>query len=412
MLNKVAYLWERRRVLKNMAGNYFSWLLNEAGRKNADPELPTIICVRRTARTRIHNHALSLGKVGVQTILIAHAYDYHYQKETFSEIHPWLHIKQIPGLINKLQRRLNIIAVISSHQPAAQTEVLLEMKRDFPLLIDHHDSAWSQVYFQGTTDIPESGAWLSQSEVASEEKCYRSVDGVIARNGELIELFEENQVKTPVKVFEDRCYRPSFQPVPEHGRPKSGQWSIAYAGAVFSGNEDPRNSHPQLVAYGDTFNRANVHFHIYPSPLHEYSYPDYHAEAARNPFFHIHRSVGYRQIQRTLSAYDLGLINIETPAAFTLFSSKHFQYHIHAKFHAYMEAGLPIIVPACFKREAEIVHEWGIGIVFEKFHDINLAELLDGANIHSMRQSICRAREAWAAENQGEDLLAFISMCS
>jgi len=412
MLGKVAYLWKRRKVLENLAGNYLRWLLYEAGRKRADPKSPTIICVRRTARTRIHNHALSLAEQGIQTILVAQAYDYHYQKETFVEIHPWLQIENIPGIIKRLEKRLNVIAVISSHQPAAQTLALLKMERDFPLLVDHHDSIWSQAYFQKPMKIPETGAWLSQSEIRAEEKSYRSVDGVIARNGELIELFKENNVKTPVKVFEDRCYRPSFQDIPEHGNPKQKQWSIAYAGAVFSGTENPKDSYPQLVPYGEVFSQAKIHFHIYPSPLHEYSYPDYHAEAAQNPFFHIHRSVNYKLIQKTLSQYDFGLINVERPEAYDLFSEKHFRYHIHAKFHAYLEAGLPIIVPSCFAREAEIVREWNIGFIFDKLQDAHLKKQIHEADILSMRQSISNAREAWVADHQGSDLLTFIKKCS
>lgn len=407
MWKRLDYLWERRRVVGTVAANLTRWALHEFGRQRARTDLPTIICVRRTARSRIHNHAISLGPLGVQSILVAQAFDYGYQRAAFAEIHPWFRVDDIPAIVRKLVRRHDVRAVVGSLQPAAQTERLLAMDLPVPLVIDHHDSAWSQVHFQGNAAFTADG-WLSRAEVAAEQHCFRNVAGVIARSHELVELFETNDVTTPTRVFEDCCCAEAFQPIPEHGRPKGDAWSVGYAGAVFSLRDDPRHAYPQFVPFGKTFEQARVHLHIYPSPLHEYSYPDYLAEERRNPFFHLHRSVGFRHVQSTLARYDFGLINVEVSGEYRLFSPVHFKHHVHAKFHTYLEAGLPILVPAYYRREAELVREWDMGIVFESLHGLDLAKLIADTDVARLRANVRRAREAFRAEAQGSALWDFL----
>ncbi len=404
----ISYLWERKRVIAKLANSWISCLIGEPFSSRANPGTPTIIFVRRTARTRFHNHAMSLRSQGVQSILVANAFDYPYQKKAFVEIHPWLQVTSIPSKVKRLIKRHNVVAVIASVQPARQGELLLEMDLSVPLIIDHHDSAWSQSYFQ-QLELPVDGAWLSQSEVAAEERCFRNADGVIARSGELVELFKENGVSTPTEVLEDCCSPELFQPVVSHGSPKKvSGWSIAYAGALFSLGADPATSYPCFTPYASCFAKAQIHLHMYPSPMHEYSYPDYHQESKNNPWFHLHASVGFNEVQHVLSQYDFGLINAERPENYQLFSDVHFRNHVHAKFHSYLEAGLPIIVPSCFEREAELVREWEMGLVFDKLHQWDLRLAIANSDVAFMRKQVAKARESMTATRQSIRMFSFI----
>lgn len=127
LLQRLGYLWARRRVVADLIGNWLAWLVHEAGRQRIPPGQPVVICVRRVARTRIHNHAVALKAEGHATVLVAMAFDYHYHRGAFDAVVPWARVEQIPAIITRLMRRHPVKAVIGSLQPAAQMRELLAM---------------------------------------------------------------------------------------------------------------------------------------------------------------------------------------------------------------------------------------------------------------------------------------------
>ena len=407
-VNLLGYILERHRVLRRLAYHHVYRFVCEAGRHRGRPGVPTILFVRRNARSRIYNHALSLKERGYQCILIAQSFDYPFHKEVFSEIHPWYSVTDITRVVGRLIDRYPVKAVIGSLQPAVQTLELLKMDLPVPLLIDHHDSAWSQYYFLDRQRPREHGdhPWLQAGEVEDERACFTGVDGVLARSQELVRLFEATAVPTPIEVFEDCTCEKYFEQVDISDEPRQDEWAVAYAGMAFPMSHEPRYSFPQFVPLGTVFRDERIHFHVFPGQTHEYRYPEYEKEAQRNRYFHMHRSVDFANIRSTLARYDFGLVAFAPPKDYELFSEVHIKTILHAKFHSYLEAGLPIIVSRAFAYEAELVETNGIGIVADT--PVGLRERIDAGDIRSMRANVARVREKYLARYQGERLERFI----
>ncbi|TAJ92417.1 MAG: hypothetical protein EPO31_12500 [Gammaproteobacteria bacterium] len=406
------YLGERRRVIFRLLKHHALWFFAEAFGNRARADLPTVIFVRRSARSRIYNHAASLATCGFQSLLVAQAFDYPYHREMFPGIYPWYKASSIPAILRKLIAKHKVIAIVSSLQPSAQTLEILKEKWPAPVFIDHHDSAWSQVYFQpdGTQNHGgDSDPWLSAEEVEKEKYCFTHVDGVIARSNELVELFQANSVTTPTEVFEDCCAAEYFEPIASGSGPRREEWAIAYAGMVFPMDHDPRFAFPQFVNLASIFARERIHFHIYPGQHHEYLYPEYDAEAGVNPYFHMHRSVDFGAIRKELARYDFGLVGFNPPSDYRLFSPVHFRHILHAKFHTYLEAGLPIIVSRIFAHEADIIRKYQAGFVVDQSDPAGLRKLIESADIAVLRRNVAVLRNDFLAERQGARLRDFLA---
>jgi len=403
------YLADRHKILIRTIRHHVICLFTELFRNDIDKDKPVIIFIRRGARSRIYNHALSLKSHEVQSILIAQTFDYPYHKKVFNKICIWYRISDICRTVIKLCNKYNVIAVVGSLQPAVQTIELLKLKNKFPLLIDHHDSAWSQVYFQNLNVNNYENSWINAIEVEQEKKCFTSVDGVIARSNELKELFTRNSITTPIEVFEDCCSDQYFQPIDFNDGPRGKEWSLAYAGMVFPSSLAPEYSFPQFMSMSKYFNNEKIHFHIYPGQNHEYCYPDYEAESKINEYFHMKRSLSFMAIRKALTQYDFGLVAFNPPENYKMFSQEHFKHIIHAKFHTYLEAGLPIIVSPVFEREAEILLEAQAGIIFDGATPEGLRERIEQEDIKQMRKNVSLLRESFNVKNQGARLSSFIN---
>lgn len=406
------YLGERRRVISRLLKHHALWFFAEAFRSRVRPGLPVVIFVRRSARSRIYNHAASLTTCGIQSLLVAQAFDYPYHREAFTGIYPWYKVTSIPTILRKLITKYKVIAIVSSLQPSSQTLEILKEKWPAPVFIDHHDSAWAQVYFQPDGVQSHGGGtdpWLSAEEVEKEKDCFTHVDGVIARSNELIELFRENSVNTPVEVFEDCCAAEYFEPIASGSGPRREEWAIAYAGMVYPMDHDPRFAFPQFVNLASIFAGEGIHFHIYPGQHHEYLYPEYDAEAGVNPYFHMHRSVDFGAIRKELARYDFGLVGFNPPSVYRLFSPVHFRHILHAKFHTYLEAGLPIIVSRVFEHEADIIRKYQAGLVVDQNDPAGLRKLIESMDIAALRRNVTTLRNDFLAERQGARLRNFLT---
>lgn len=403
------YYFDRYKIFSRTFKHHILCLLLDFFRKDIDENEPVVIFVRRGARSRIYNHALSLKSQGIKSILIAQAFDYPYHKKVFNKIYPWYRIKDISKKVNIIIEKHNVLAVISSLQPAAQTIELLRQPKAYKLLIDHHDSAWSQVYFQNLKINNQENSWINANEVKQEKECFKSVDGVIARSNELKELFIRNSITTPIEVFEDRCSEEYFQKVKLNNLPKRDDWSLVYAGMVFPSSHLPEYSFPQFMSLAQSFKKEKIHFYIYPGQNHEYRYPDYEMESKNNDYFHMKRAENFIAIRKTLTQYDFGLVAFNPPENYKMFSKEHFKHIIHAKFHTYLEAGLPIIVSPVFEREAKIIEEAQAGIVFNGDGPEGLREIIENVDILKMRKNVIQLRDSFNATNQGSRLLSFIN---
>jgi hypothetical protein len=410
-LKGVSYYWERRKVVKRGMRNWLAWALREPFRPKGRPDETVIVFVRLNARARAFNLGYILRKnEGIRTILLTKVFDYDFQREAFNEIHLFFNYKDLREKVARLARRYNLLAVVGSTQPARQTRILIEMPRDWPVLIDQYDSLWALSYFSGM-DLAEArgvGAGVSPEEVAEEEYCFRHAEGVIVRSGELQVLFKEQDVMTPNYLFEDSCNSRYFQPVTPRNGPKEGEWSVVYPGIFYPMSFDSRIAgDTQLVPLGKLFAEERIHFHLYPSPHHNYQYPEYEAEAARNPYFHLHQAVDFDKVHREIGKYDFGWYANDY-SKWALFSEVYRQHTLSIKFYTFLEAGLSVITNGLHVRSERIVQRMGAGIVVGTDAPKGLRQVIEKQNLPELIQGVERARAELDINRRSGELLAFI----
>ena len=393
-------------MLKNWLSNY----LQEPWRSKGTTKEPVIVCVRLNARARMFNYGWTLRRgQGIRTILVTKVFDYGFQKQAFDEIKIFFLYSHLEKIINKLSRKYEIMAIIGSLQPAVQTFTLLQMKRTWPVFIDHYDSYWCLWHFSKfSIDGPEFTGNFSMEEIETEKYCYTNADGVLARSGSLIKLFHEKKLNTPIRLFEDRCNKKFFQPITLEKGPKGTEWSVVYPGIFYPMHFDKRLfGDIQFVPLGRLFAEEKIHFHLYPSPHHNYQYPEYEAEASRNPYFHIHPPVDFDKIHHEISRYDFGWMAHDFTKAvfFSEFSQK---FELSIKFYTYLEAGLPIIANDLLDRAKSIIDDIGAGIIIGRDAPKGLRQAIEGNDISIIRKNVEHARQMLEIDQISDELFEFL----
>jgi len=405
------YYWQRRKVVKRAIRNLGGWATKEPFRPKGKRGEKVIIFVCQNVRARTFNIAFPLRtREKVRTILLSTVFEYDFQKKAFDEIHVFFNYDQLLKKVAKLADKYEVLAVIGATEPIKQSRVLLDMERRWPVLIDQFDSFWSSTHFAGIDPNKDEEYRHVLPEIEEEKYCFQKADGIIARSGELPLLFKELGLSIPTLLYEDGCNDIYFQPLKPSSR--QGEWSAVYPGIFYPMHLDPKiYGSAQLVPMGPLFAAEKIHFHLYPSPIHDYQYPEYEAEAARNPYFHIHPSVNFDQVQKEISQYDFGWY-ANNFLAYGFTSETYRRFAVSTKFCTYLEAGLPVISNRQHLRGVETIEKTGCGILVEDDAPVGLAKLLEGRNIEELRQGVARAREEMNVNQRGGELLRFIESVS
>lgn len=393
-----------------MLKNWFLYSLKEFFRKNGENKEDVIIFVRMNARTRFYNFGSVLQrKQNIRTILVTQVFEYDFQRQAFDEIKIFLSYSHLKRIVSRYGEKYNIIVLIASLQPAAQALVLLNMDRYWPVFIDHYDSLWCLSYFsKKATEKSDTFTNISQEEINAERFCFENADGIIARSGTLLRLIEENHIKTPIYLIEDKCNKKFFQPVIPHNGPKRSEWSVVYAGIFYPMNFDKNLAgDTQFVPLGRFFAEERIHFNLYPSPHHNYQYPEYYEEASRNPYFHIHSAVDFDKVHQEINQYDFGWNSIDFSRSI-LFSETSRKYELSLKFYTYLEAGLPVIINGLLERSKRIISETGCGFIFENETPQGLRKAIESQDMIQMKKNVIRARESLEIDTISDELFEFL----
>jgi hypothetical protein len=411
VLKKIKYYFSRRKVVFRVLKNWLSSYLQEPWRSKGTTQEPVIVCVRLNARTRMFNYGWTLRhKHKIRTILVTQVFEYGFQKQAFDEIKIFFSYTHLEKIIVEIAKKYQVLAIIGSLQPAAQTLHLLNMKRSWPVFIDHYDSYWSLFHFSKLSiEGPEPTGNFSMEEIEAEKYCYTNADGVLARSGSLVKLFQEKNINTPIRLFEDRCNKKFFQPIWLGSGPKGKEWSVVYPGIFYPMHFDKRLfGDIQFVPLGKLFAKEKIHFHLYPSPHHNYLYSEYEAEAARNPYFHIHPTVDFDNIHQEISKYDFGWQAHDfSKAAFFSETSKQFELSI--KFYSFLEAGLPIIVNELLERGKKIIKDTGAGLCIGNNAPQGLREIIENSDVATIRKNVEHARQVLEIDQISDELFGFLN---
>lgn len=403
------YYWDRRKVVKRTAKNLLEWILREPFRSKGKTGDLAIIFVCQNARARIFNVAHPLRKnENVRTILFSQVFEYKYQSKAFDNIYLYRDYADLENKIKRLADRYNILAAVGSTEPIRQSRILIDMARKWPVLIDQFDSYWSSFHFAGI-DVDRDKKFAHMAEEIKEEKyCFSKAEGVIARTGELPLLFQQEKVPTQTLLYEDGCDSDCFQPIRQVAGPKNKEWSVVYPGIFYPMTFDPQvYASAQLVPLGKLFAREKIHFHLYPSPIHDYQYPEYLKEAARNPYFHMHPSVDFSKIQKEISEYDFGwYANNYLKYGFT--SEIYRKYAVATKVCTYLEAGLPVISNGLHLRSADIIRKNGCGLLVDVEAPKGLRSILEKQDLPALLEGVRKARAKMDVNKRSGELFSFI----
>ena len=97
------------------------------------------------------------------------------------------------------------ITAFGSTQPCVQVRTLINMPRCWPVFIDQYDSYLAITYFAGINPEEDQRFTYMAPEVKDEQYCYKNVDGIIARSGDLCLLIKKKNINKPVFIYEDGC---------------------------------------------------------------------------------------------------------------------------------------------------------------------------------------------------------------
>jgi hypothetical protein len=409
-MKSLQYYWDRRNVVQRTAKNLLKWGFREPLRPRGKKGEKAIVFVCQNARARIFNIAYPLRHTeNIRTILLSKVFEYGFQARAFDEIHFFRNYSDLEKKIARLDRRYELLAAIGTTEPIRQSRVLIDMRADWPTMIDQFDSYWSTTHFAGMNIYKDERCKHIISEVEEEEYCFRKADGVIARTGELPLLFKELAVPTPTMLFEDGCNSIYFQNMISRPGSKNRQWSVVYPGIFYPMSLDPKlHGSNQLVPFGKLFKDEKIHFHLYPSPIHDYQYPQYEAEAASNPYFHIHASVDFDKVHTEISQYDFGwFANNYHQYGFT--SEVYRKYAVATKICTYLEAGLPFISNGQNQRSADLIQKTGCGILVDDYAPKGLRETITNTNLSALLDGVKKAREEMDVNRKSGELMDFIN---
>jgi len=408
---RARYLWERRKVIRRALRNLAAHALREPLRPRipAGEEVVVVVCLNARGRT------FNLGDMirryhGVRTILVTRIFDYAFQRQAFDEIRVFLRPGQLLRILDRIGRRHRVLAAIGSTQPAWQSRVLIDMPRRFPVLVDQYDSIWAIQRFArlGSSEMTGISAGYAGDEVREEEYCVRRADGLLMRLLTMRDLYDEAGIESPKISIPDGVNPRFCQPILHRSGSRGPEWSVVFAGIFYPMHFDPRRfGENQLVPLGPLFERERVHFHMYPTPHHDYAYPEYEAEAARNPYFHLHDSVSFGRVHREISQYDFGWL------AMDFRNNMYYTERVRRdtgsiRFMTFLEAGLPVLVSDQTPGQARMVRETGGGIVLEDPTPRGLADLFRRADMEALLRGVERARAELSIERLSAPLIEFI----
>ena len=358
---------------------------------------PTEMVAKLARELRLNNYATILlycneGSADGNTFL----------KEAYSKIIP-LNDSKTRGLktirdVAKLIKKLNPRAVFYRSNPELLGAILfILLRKKYPFIYFPYDII---------SVVPADKSSFKNKlkyklEAYSQKFCLSKADGIIHK-GDINEfnyldksVFKKSfKIKAPVLHMPPYC-SDEFLVKMNSKKKISKEPNLVFIGSV--------NDNAFFASRLASIPNSKVHLHVYTKSINKGQNTVYESfknsnnfsELIKNKYFHLHKSLGSKDIVKEIAKYDYGLLLDYSPAPkgdIGLATST------CNKFSSYLEAGIPSIYIEGLKYQGVLVKKYGVGFGFSP--DIaDWKPLLKTADYKKLLKNVEKARKEFTFKN-------------
>ena len=355
---------------------------------------PEIVFVKLNPQIRIFKEALGIKKSGrfKLTLLAAH-YDNTLFKDVFDRIIPFKDGNELARMVKGMNPYL-----FHAHAEPNTVPAIVIQNAQVPVIYDAYDYA-------GLRKGVEN---LSPQESAAERFCLENANGIVIKYPEETLNYYRKLgycISAPIIHYSDYCAEEFMASVPDTIH-KPEEWHIVYIGNIFPLSSGNRFKRAHFHDMAKNMDRQCIHFHLYPNPY-QYRSQDFqcYVKLSQNlPHMHWHEPMHPLSISKEISKYHWGFY---LPTHSNLMRESKFPYDVGNKITTYMEAGLQIVTHVYAYHVADITKQLGVGLVLEKWDQIeNLRPHLEAAFLEN-RKTVKNARNLYSIKQNYSRLLEF-----
>lgn len=245
--------------------------------------------------------------------------------------------------------------------------------------------------YRDSKEVTRAG--VPDFEIKAERYCFENSDGIMHKGfkDELDYLNEKIlgkgiKIKCPKIYFFPYCLREFMIPVTTKNKLSKKDKQIHL---VFAGNLGTSEEWIKII---NSIIDQKIHLHVYGKTANLSKEEDYerieeqYKNILNHKFFHLHPSVGQRNLSKELSKYDFGIFSLYV-------KEKNVKSCTGNKFGSYLEAGIPVFNLKNFETLAKLVKKYRIGINIDLSEIDNLKKILKKQNYNNVLNNIKKARK-------------------
>ncbi|UCE73366.1 MAG: hypothetical protein JSV56_10070 [Methanomassiliicoccales archaeon] len=383
--------------------------------------MKTIIFVRPHPRFRIYKQALALKRTGrYKLILIAREINPDFLS-LFLKIFNKIMFYRLVKLKNKKLDRMLMESPIFDYLDEKKLAFLIRQEEpyivhtmaepnDVPMIV--MKNAKAPVIFDGQdfTGISEGIENVPLKERKAEKYCFEYAAGIVHKGPKFeIDYYRQHgyKITCPELIYLDYCNENLF--APQNVKKLSDEDGELHF--VFTGGISPTDKYKYIyyIPLAHKFAKQKIHFHIYPNPT-QYAdtrkFHKYFMLDKNEPYFHFHKPVQYRDLNKEIAKYDFGMI-IHEKLQSKRWTFEKMEVGMSNKLFSYLESGLPVIVSDHVKAISDFVVKYEIGYSIRDDELHMIGNKIEEINYKGIVRNVFKTREQLSLSNQVSNLEAF-----
>jgi hypothetical protein len=308
--------------------------------------------------------------------------NYGFGNGFYASLNKFKYRFQIRKLVKKIIIDKDIDLIHYHNQPDIVCDNLIKMKLKVPIIYDCHD-------------FMSFKKRLSYREKDAERRCNEDSEGVIYQTESYLNAALQYYKLTPKRHIFGNYFPAANLLKPEDFNVKlSAQDNKIHL--VFQGRlAEKKNDHRYIIKYLEKFDKDRFIIHIHPSNNKKF------VEYKALPNVLVHEKLSYRDLVRTMSQYDFGMVlfNEEIGEKVDIFL-----YALGNKAYDYLCAGIPILAQDSLPEVVKLIKDNSFGYLLSEFPEDNSLIFSDYPRFVN---NIIIKREDFASETQATALIEF-----